>query len=208
MKIKAIITSTIFTLALFTGSALAADRGATTDDPARDYQGDPIGERGGALEPRPGTPMAEPGQDRQDEFFQAEADDNDRIAGMHRAGELMGQTVVSQQGNEIGTIDELVISENGQVEYIVLSRGGTLGIGGVLVPVPWEAANLQWDQENDQLRADITEQQLEGAPTFDGDNWAQITAPDYEQQVHSYFGTEPRQDQRFQSPQVAPQPGN
>jgi len=196
MKLTAIITTLMFAGALFAGPTLAADRGAVTDDPARNggYTDElSPGDRGGALEPRPGTPMAEPGQDRQDEFFQAE-EPADRIAGKHRANNLMGKSVVSQQGNDLGSIDDLVISENGQVEFIILSRGGTLGIGGDMVPVPWEAANLQMGAD-DQFTAEITEEQLENAPTFE--DYAQIGSQEYEQEVHSYFGTEPRAGRVF-----------
>jgi hypothetical protein len=192
MKLRAIVTVLFFITAISTGSVLAADRGETTADPARNGGYDDGSEtRGGALEPRPGTPMAGPDQDRQDEFFQA--GDGDRIAGMHRADKLVGQNVNSRQGDNLGSIDDLIISENGQVEFIVLSRGGTLGMGGELVPVPWEAANLQKDQD-DQLTADITEQQLEEAPSFD--DYAQFG--EQEQQVHSYFGTQSRTDGNVQ----------
>jgi len=141
-----------------------------------------------------------PGQ-TQDQQAGALGQDQDEIAGMHKADDLMGKDIVAQDGEKLGSIDNLVISENGQVEYIILSRGGVLGVGGDLVPVPWNAANLKKDQD-DNFRADITQQQLEGAPKFDGDNWAQIASPEYEQQVHSYYGTEPRKDQGMQSPMM------
>ena len=189
MKLKAIITTLFFIGALFTGTALAADTGATTDrDPDRGAtEGPPYDTRGGMAEGQRGVPMQEsrPGQPTAGgDMFQ-----DDQIPGMHRAENLMGKNVVSQQGNDLGSIDDLVISENGEVEYIILSRGGTLGMGGEMVPVPWEAANLQRGAD-DQLTADITEQQLDDAPTFD--DYAQIGSESYEQEVHSYFGTEPR----------------
>jgi hypothetical protein len=214
MKIKAIITVLLFAGALFSGSVIAADRGATENAPQADTRGGAAeGQRGVPMqEARPGQPaqdqqqpMAQDRQTQQDPQAGVAGQDQDEIAGMHKAEDVMGKTVVSQTGEELGSVDDLVIAEDGQVQYIILSRGGTLGIGGDLIPIPWDAANLQIDQENDQLRADITEQQLEGAPKIEGGNWAQIASPEYEQQVHSYYGTEPRQDQGFQSPQMSPQ---
>jgi len=187
MKLKSLITSVFFIGAIFTGSALAADTGTTTGDPAGRHAQSP-----GVYQEEQAGQGREADQDRQAGVFGQ--DDQDEIAGMHKADDLMGKNVVSQDGEELGSIDNLVISENGQVEYIILSRGGVLGVGGDMIPVPWDAANLQKDQD-DQLRADLTEQQLEGAPSFDGDNWAQISSPEYEQQVHSYFGTEQRQEE-------------
>jgi hypothetical protein len=190
MKLKALITTVFFIGALFTGSALAADTGTT----------------GGTTDQQAGQGR-EADQDRQTGVFGQ--DGQDEIAGMHKADDLMGKNVVSQDGEEIGSIDNLVISEDGQVEYIILSRGGMLGVGGDMVPVPCEAANLQKDQD-DQLKADLTKQQLEGAPTFNGDNWAQIASPDYEQEVHSYFGTEQRSgsDALQQSPGMQDSPSS
>ena len=38
----------------------------------------------------------------------------------------------------LGKIDDLAIDQNtGEVRYVVLSFGGTMGIGGKLLPVPW-----------------------------------------------------------------------
>jgi len=91
-----------------------------------------------------------------------------------------------------------VLSEDGRIEFIVLARGGFMGMGRDRVPVPWEAASLHRDQDN-QLRAAITEQQLDGAPTLE--EYAATGSPAYEQQVHSYYGTEPRtEEQQYRLP--------
>jgi sporulation protein YlmC with PRC-barrel domain len=179
MKLKATLTALFFLMAASSAPVLAADH--INDDFARGYPREDI--PNGALEARPGTPMAGPAQDLQHLFFEDEAV---RIAGMHRANELVGQSVVSREGDNLGTIDDLAISDNGQVEYIVLSRGGFLGLGAELLPIPWEAAALQWDAEG-QLTAGLTEQQIQGAPTFK--EYAQF-GQEYEQQVHGYFDTE------------------
>jgi sporulation protein YlmC with PRC-barrel domain len=190
MKLKALITSVVFVGALFTGSALAADTGTAGDPAGRDAQSPGVYGQD-QQDPQAGQGR-EADQDRQAGVFGQ--DDQDEIAGMHKADDLMNESVVGQAGEDLGSIDNLVISENGQVEFIILSRGGVMGMGGDLVAVPWDAANLQKDQD-DQLRADITEQQLEGAPTFE--NYAEIASPEYEQQVHSYFGTEARGQDGF-----------
>ena len=184
MKFKSIVTTVFFVGALFTGSALAADRGAQDGPPTR----------GGAAEGMSDLPQreAQPGHPRTQERLSG-AFQEDLIPGMHRAENLIGQSIISQQGNDLGTIDDLVITEGGQIDYIILSRGGVAGMGSDLVPVPWAAANLQTGQD-DQLRTDITEQQVDGAPRIERNNWDQIASADYEQQVHSYYGTEPRTD--------------
>jgi sporulation protein YlmC with PRC-barrel domain len=116
---------------------------------------------------------------------------------MHKASDLIGKKIVSQQGQDLGEIKNLVISQDGQVEYIILSRGGMLGMGAKLVPVPWRAADLQV-QEN-KITAGITKQQLQNAPSFDNDHWSEISNPDYKQRVNGYFGAKPQSHTQMQS---------
>jgi sporulation protein YlmC with PRC-barrel domain len=128
-----------------------------------------------------------------------------QAAGMHKASDLMGKTITSQQGEELGNINDLLVSEQGEVQYIILSRGEVLGMGGELVPVPWQAANLQMQQ--DKLVSSLDKQKIENAPSFKSDQWAQFTEPGYEQEVHSYYGTQQQQQQEGfqQTPETEPQ---
>jgi hypothetical protein len=111
------------------------------------------------------------------------------IPGIHSADRLVGHTLVDREVNYIGSIDDLVISRDGRVEYLIIARDHLLGLRTDRVAVPWEAAKLQWDAA-DLLMTDLTEQQLEGAPTLD--DYAQIGTQEFERQVHGYFGTAPR----------------
>jgi len=125
----------------------------------------------------------------------------EELQGFHKADKLKDQSVMNQEGEELGTIDNLLISDEGQV-FIVLSRADN----GDMVPVPWEAANL-YKGEDDKLTSSITEQQLEGAPSFA--DYAELSSPGYEQEVHSYFGTESRMQEPFgveQDSPIAPSP--
>jgi sporulation protein YlmC with PRC-barrel domain len=204
MKLKALIITLTFIFATFTGAAMAAwveQPGAGGYD-WRD--GAAEGQRGvPEQESRPGQPF--PGQERQAALAQA-----DQVPGMFSADNLQGQSVTSRNGEHLGSINDLVISRDGRVEYIILSRGGFLGLGTDLVPIPWQAARLQAGADN-QLTTAITPQQLEGAPSL-----GELAILD-EQQVHSYYGTEPRMeyqpgfDQRerpFQQDRMYRQPAN
>ncbi len=114
-----------------------------------------------------------------------------QAAGMYKASDLMGKTITTQQGEEIGNINDLLVGQNGEVQYIILSRGEVLGMGGELVPVPWQAANLQMQQ--DQLVSSLDKEKIDNAPSFKSDQWASFTEPGYEQEVHSYYGTQQQQ---------------
>src|SRR6202040_4440938 len=63
----------------------------------------------------------------------------DDIAGAYRASELIGATVVNDQDERIGTIDDFIIGRDDRVLFAVLQVGGFLGLGGRLVAVPYDA---------------------------------------------------------------------
>ncbi len=69
-----------------------------------------------------------------------------------------GMKIQNQQGEEIGTVDKVVLdSEQGQIAYIVVSSGGFWGIGGDKAVIPWKAVKLQ--QQNQQQQGQQGQQQ-------------------------------------------------
>ncbi len=132
------------------------------------------------------------------------AADNTQFPGM-KASNVIGQKIVSSDGQDLGTVQDLYVGDNGQVQYVILSRGGVMGAGNTLVPIPWQAANLH--EQGDHLVASVTQQKLDNAPTFSEDNWAQLSQPGYEHQVNGYYGTPaPAGMYRNQPQQSNPQP--
>lgn len=180
MKINVFLMAIFFLAAVFCGSALAAeDSGATygSSGPPSATNHALQGERGVPTQYGNENPYLEPAT---------------RVhTQMHRASNLIGRNLFSRQGQDLGEIQNLVIAPNGQVQYIVLSRGG-VGTGGKLVPVPWQAAHLQVTKN--KMTADITRQQVRNAPSFSKDRWNRIDNPGYEHRVNSYYGS------RTQSP--------
>ena len=76
-----------------------------------------------------------------------------------------GTTVYDRSGNNIGSINRLMIEKiSGRVAYAVMSFGGFLGMGTEEHAVPWN--KLTYDTNLGGYRTDITEQQLRGAPSF------------------------------------------
>ena len=79
------------------------------------------------------------------------------------ATSLIGSTVRSADGKDIGKVYQLLIdSQSGRVTSVVVSMGGTLGIGEKRVTVPWDAVKVGRDDRHVVV---TTEQRLlETAP--------------------------------------------
>lgn len=181
MKVNVFLIALFFFAAVFSGSALAAGNVGTTygpiDRPAANHQLQ--GEWGVATQYGNPTDFMGP-------TVQANTE-------TQRISHLIGRDVYSPQGNYLGEIQNLEVAQNGRVAYVILSRGGeTMRSGGNLVPVPWQAANLQ--VRNDHLTADITQRQLRDAPGFTQAQYAQINNPTYEKRVNGYYGTLPQNE--------------
>lgn len=77
---------------------------------------------------------------------------------------LIGAAVRSSDGREIGKVDKLMIDpREGRVTTVVVSRGGTLGMGGDTMSVPWDSVRVGQDRNNVVLTVD--QQLLDQAPS-------------------------------------------
>jgi sporulation protein YlmC with PRC-barrel domain len=81
----------------------------------------------------------------------------------------------------VGRIYDLAMNcDTHQVAYAAVHHGGTLGVGGKLIAMPWTAITLRAPALNPQQRAffvDATVRDFESEPGFTSDNWpAQPTA--------------------------------
>lgn len=81
--------------------------------------------------------------------------------------QLWKQGVYDTAENRIGEVDDLVISETGQIQNVVVGVGGFLGIGEKWVSLPY--SSLKPVMRNNQLWfvVDQTKDQLKAAPAFD-----------------------------------------
>jgi len=77
--------------------------------------------------------------------------------------EVLGSSVVNQNGEEVGTIEDLVVKDD--AHYAVLSVGGFLGLGEKNVAVPLDELKLGEDEA--YLMSAQTEEQLEEMPEYE-----------------------------------------
>ena len=107
-----------------------------------------------------------------------------------QTSKLVGTTVKSSQGEEIGTVKDVVIDRNtGCLAYTVLSTGGEgarVTGGGKMVAVPWAVYSPTSDVS--ELVVTVDRDRIYNAPVFDYARIDEFSRPDYITNVYSYYG--------------------
>ena len=84
------------------------------------------------------------------------------------SSKLKGLNVYNEKDESIGEISDLAISKNDQVQALILSVGGFLGMGERYVAVAPSAVNVTYDASSKKWRATMntTKEELKSAPEF------------------------------------------
>ena len=96
----------------------------------------------GQQQPTAPAPAA-PGAERTTTAAPAEAGRLQRAHGAWRASRIVGAAVYDEHGERIGSVDDLLVGQDGRISEAVLSVGGFLGIGTKLVAVPCSRLRLE-----------------------------------------------------------------
>jgi sporulation protein YlmC with PRC-barrel domain len=72
-----------------------------------------------------------------------------KVHGQWRSSTLVGADVYNHDGQTIGTIDNLLVTSNGQVSHAIISVGGFLGVGSKLVEVPFDRLQFKLSKNDD-----------------------------------------------------------
>ena len=106
-----------------------------------------------------------------------------------RGSNLIGSKVKSKDGGNLGEVDDIMFDpQTGQIQFVVLGKGGFLGIGEKLVPVPWRAINVESERE---FTVNVDQQKLRTAPTFESQQHAELSNPDVILRVYRFYEVEP-----------------
>lgn len=81
-----------------------------------------------------------------------------------RAESLIGKKVVNPSGEELGVVDDIVISKDGKVSGLVVKTGAVMGIGGKSVAIAWR--DVASAIESEAVTLPLSKDQLEQAPEF------------------------------------------
>lgn len=89
-------------------------------------------------------------------------------AGDIRADEMMGTTVYGADDANVGSIGDVVLSADGNVDAYIVDVGGFLGMGAKEVAVGSDNLQFMTDGDgNKYLYTSFTKEQLEAAPAYD-----------------------------------------
>lgn len=105
------------------------------------------------------------------------------------ADTLEGERVVNPRGEELGTVEEIMVDvQRGTVAYAVVSCG-LPGPGEKLLAIPWHALRL--DAGRHCFVLDVARERLREAPGFDRDHWPPMADDRWAAAVHDFYGVAP-----------------
>jgi sporulation protein YlmC with PRC-barrel domain len=93
------------------------------------------------------------------------AQDRNLSAGNVHASHIIGAQVKNNAGQDIGEVQDLIVSSNGNIRTAVISVGGVLGVGAKKIGVPYRDVSASPDGRT--LFVNMTEEQLKSHPEFD-----------------------------------------
>jgi len=83
------------------------------------------------------------------------------------ASKWIGQALYNQANENVGSVSNLVISQNGQIDAVVVGVGGFLGIGEKMVAIPFSAVQAATDSDgNTKLVVQLSKDDFNKAPEF------------------------------------------
>lgn len=110
----------------------------------------------------------------------------EQLEGAISLDNVIGADVRNLSDEDLGDIDDVVLGDDGSIEYVLLSRGGFFGLGEDLVPVRWE--DLQAVPMLDTFVLDVPENVVEQAPSMEREVFADLQEYDQRrEQVNSYW---------------------
>ena len=117
---------------------------------------------------------------------------------LYKMGDVLDQTVATQEGKKVGHIDNIILAaSSGDIAYAVVSSGGVLKLGNTLRMVPWSVLHLATDKKPFQLQ--ISEEQFNNAPRFHQDEWPDMEDRHWEDAIQVYYGKPPYWGKRLPS---------
>lgn len=108
-----------------------------------------------------------------------------------RAKQVLGTKILIQNNTAIGTVDDIVFDQAGNLDYLIVATGDNK-----LITVPWDAA--KFDLEKKTGVVNITQEVYKTIPTYTATTYPQFYAPTYHTDVYKVYGLTPRELRRIE----------
>ncbi|WP_246725192.1 PRC-barrel domain-containing protein [Beijerinckia sp. L45] len=79
---------------------------------------------------------------------------------------LIGKTVRSSTGEDLGRLIDLVVETNGQVRAAIIDFGGVLGVGSRKIAVDWRALDFGGSAKGGPIKLALTRNQVRLSPEY------------------------------------------
>jgi sporulation protein YlmC with PRC-barrel domain len=91
---------------------------------------------------------------------------------LEKAKDIIGAKVVNERGEQLGKIEDVVLTpDRSGINYVVMAHGGTWGAGEKYFAVPWSQFGAGENAKTFVLKGNISKADLGRAPGFDKKHW-------------------------------------
>jgi hypothetical protein len=98
-----------------------------------------------------------------------------------RAKQILGSKVNLQGDMSVGTVDDIVLDDHGNVDYLIVANSD-----GQLVTVPWDA--VRFNLEKRLAIVHVAPDQFDQVPTYTAQQYPAFAAPAYRTQIYQAYG--------------------
>jgi hypothetical protein len=108
-----------------------------------------------------------------------------------RAKQILGTKIMIKNNTSVGTVEDLVFDNAGNLDYMIVSTGDNK-----LITVPWDAAKFDLTKKTATLN--ITPEVYKTIPTYTPTTYPQFYQPAYRTDIYKVYGLTPRELRRLE----------
>lgn len=114
---------------------------------------------------------------------------SDRIA----ATRVLGASVygTNSEDDTVGSVNDIVMTKDGKVAYLIIGSGGLAGVGETNHAVPAKAVEMAWVNTDDdatlKISIPMSAEDLENAPALSLEHCADLTVDSFHERNSKYF---------------------
>ncbi len=106
--------------------------------------------------------------------------------GRFRIGDLMGAKVDNQDGDQVGTISDIIFNEDAEPQLAIVSYGGFLGINEQSSAVPFDLIKGPEDTR-EGVMIPLNQAELTAAPQFEDGSFEWLSDDDWIDDNNDYY---------------------